>query len=132
MFRVLSGIDLVSLDRLDGLKPEIRERFIKRALTPREIEDAAGQQNSIMGKVAAKEAVAKALGCGIAAAGWQSIEILSNENGAPYLVLHGAALQSARQNQIFSWSVSITHEHTHAAAVAIALGGIPESEIQQG
>ena len=110
MFRVLSGIDLVSLDRLDGLKPEIRERFIKRALTPREMEDAAG----------------------IAAAGWQSIEILSKESGAPYVVLHGAALQSARQNQIFSWSVSITHEHTHAAAVAIALGGIPESEIQQG
>jgi holo-[acyl-carrier protein] synthase len=132
MFRVLSGIDLISLDRLDGLRPEIRERFIKRVCTTREIEDADGQQTSILGKVAAKEAVSKALECGIAAVGWKSIEILSKENGAPYIVLHGSALQAAEQLGIFSWSISITHERTHAAAAAIALSEIAGTDIQQG
>ncbi len=132
MIRVLSGIDLVSLDRLDGMRQEIRERFIKRALTQREIEDADGKQNSIMGKIAAKEAVFKALECGIAAAGWQSIEILSKENGAPFVVLHAAASQAASEKGVVSWSISITHERTHAAAVAIALCEIPNEGSQQG
>jgi len=132
MIRVYSGIDLVSLDRLDGLQPEIRERFIRRALTVREIEDSGGLPNSILGKIAAKEAVSKALECGISAVGWQSIEILSRENGAPYLVLHAAANQAALEKGIFSWSISITHERTHAAAVAIALGGSLDTESQKG
>jgi holo-[acyl-carrier protein] synthase len=132
MVRVYSGIDLVSLDRLDGLRPEIRERFIRRVLTPCEIEDSGGRLHSILSKIAAKEAVSKALECGISAVGWQSIEILSRENGAPYLVLHAAASRAAAEKGIFSWSISITHERTHAAAVAIALGETPETKIQQG
>ncbi|HPC05224.1 MAG TPA: holo-ACP synthase [Anaerolineaceae bacterium] len=132
MLKVYSGIDLVSLNRLDGLKLEIRERFIRRALTVREIEDSGGLPNSILGKIAAKEAVSKALECGISAVGWQSIEILSRENGAPYLVLHASANQAALEKGIFSWSISITHERTHAAAVAIALGGSLDTESPKG
>ncbi len=132
MVKIYSGIDLVSLDRLEGLQPEIRARFIQRALTAREIEDSGGLTSSILGKVAAKEAVFKALECGISALGWQSIEILSRENGAPYLVLHAAARKAADEKRITSWSISITHERTHAAALAIALAETPDTKTQQG
>jgi holo-[acyl-carrier protein] synthase len=42
------------------------------------------------GRFAAKEAVAKALGCGIGDVAWKEIEILGDEQNAPVLVVwHG-------------------------------------------
>lgn len=125
MVTLHSGIDLVDITRLEGLKPEIRIRFIKRVFTPGEQEEADQHLNRLMGKFAVKEAVAKALGCGIGLIGWQSIEVLSRENGAPYIILHDKAKAYEHEAGITSWSISITHEGKYAAAVAIALGEDP-------
>lgn len=126
MIKIYSGIDLVALNRMDKLSPEIHNRFLQRVFTSQELEDAAGQQNSLMGKIAAKEAVSKALGCGIWAIGWQSVEILNQVTGAPTLHLHSTAKEFSEALGIWTWSISITHEKTHAAAVAIGLGELPE------
>ena len=52
---------------------------------------------SLAGRFAAKEAVAKALGCGIGDVSWKEIEILGDEQNAPVLTLHGAAENKAKE-----------------------------------
>jgi holo-[acyl-carrier protein] synthase len=122
MVTLHSGIDLVDITRLENLKPEIRTRFINRVFTSGEQDEAGENLNRLMGKFAVKEAVAKALGCGIGLIGWQSIEVLTRENGAPYVCLRDKAKTYECEAGITSWSISITHEGKYAAATAIALG----------
>jgi holo-[acyl-carrier protein] synthase len=117
-----TGIDLIELERLEQLDEVVRARFLQRVFTPQELEDAAGRLSTLSGRFAAKEAAAKALGCGIGAVSWREIEILRGLAGEPVLKLHGAAAELAARQGIDQWSVSITHNRTTAAAVVVALG----------
>ncbi len=128
MVTLHSGIDLVDITRLEDLKPGIRIRFLRRVFPPAELEEAGENLSSLMGKFAVKEAVAKALGCGIGVIGWQSIEVLTRENGAPYVYLRDKAKTYECEAGITSWSISITHEGKYAAATAIALGEVSSSQ----
>lgn len=119
---IRAGIDLVRVERLAGLDPAIRARFIRRVFTPAEQAQTDGRDESLAGLFAAKEAVSKALGCGIGQISWQEIEILRESSGEPRLILHGAAKTLADQKGLLQWSVSITHEGGMAAAVAVAAG----------
>ena len=89
------GTDLIRESRLQGSLDRHGERFARRILT--EAERLLWQQrrcsvNFLAKQYAAKEALAKALGTGIAkGVGFQQLEVLRNEQGAPYAVLHGAA-----------------------------------------
>ncbi|HZU86153.1 MAG TPA: 4'-phosphopantetheinyl transferase superfamily protein, partial [Anaerolineaceae bacterium] len=74
--RLSTGVDIILISRLAEMKPEIQERFLKRVFTAQELLELGGAQQSLAGRFAAKEAVAKALGCGIGPLGWQSIEVL--------------------------------------------------------
>jgi holo-[acyl-carrier protein] synthase len=127
---LVSGLDLVEIYRISSLKTSIKERFIRRILTENErmkhLED-----RSIAGIFAAKEAAAKALGCGIGAISWQEIEILPDRLGAPKLVLPGKALQRALELGITNWSVSITHIAELAAAQVVGIGQGNESTNHQ-
>jgi holo-[acyl-carrier protein] synthase len=128
-----SGVDLVDVQRMTGLSPAIRERFLRRVYTPRErqiCQDADGQPSyeSLAGRFAAKEAVAKALGVGIGPVAWQEIEILAAPSGEPLLQLHGAALAAAQQQGLQTWSVSISHTRTQAVAMAVAMGSLAHAE----
>ena len=68
---------------------------------------------SAAGMFCAKEAVLKALSLGIIDAKLTDIEILHQENGAPYAVLHGSLAMEA------SMHISITHTEETASAIAI-------------
>ena len=122
MNQLRTGIDLIETDRLRGLSPEIRRRFIDRVYTDAEKAYCGDNEQHLAGRFAAKEAVAKALGCGIGEVGWQEIEILNDEFGCPILHLHGKAAERAEHMGLKVWSVSITHVKTYAAAVAAAAG----------
>lgn len=117
-----SGIDLVEINRFEALNPAIRERFLQRVFTENEIRDSGTSIASLAGRFAAKEAVAKALGCGIGPVAWREIEILQGEHGEPLLKLHGKALELAQQTGLHTWSISITHTTSVAAASAVAIG----------
>lgn len=121
MPEVRTGIDLVEIRRIAKQDPAIQARFRQRVFTPRELEEVGSSPASLAGRFAAKEAVAKALGCGIGALGWHSIEIQRGAQGEPVLVLSGKALESAQAQGLSGWSISITHTRTYAAAVAVAL-----------
>ena len=116
-----TGIDIVEVQRFRDLSPSIRERFFQRVLTAGEREAMAGQFERAAGFFAAKEALSKALGCGIGPISWQEIEILKNEQGKPELKLYGNALKIAVQAGISDWSLSISHTRQNAIAMVIGV-----------
>lgn len=123
-----TGIDLLDIDRLNSLAPAIRSRFMKRVFTDRELAQAKDAIASLAGLFCAKEAVSKALGCGIGAISWQEIEILSDTRGAPWVTLSGKAARLAEEMGLSTWSVSITHTRQVAAATVTAIGFTAENE----
>ncbi len=122
MMILRTGVDLVEIDRLDQLEPAIRERFLQRVFTVRELAECGGSSASLAGRFAVKEAVAKALGCGIGAIGWQSVEVQRGPQGEPLLLLHDKAETLAESLGLSQWSISISHSRTHVVAMAVGLG----------
>jgi fatty acid synthase subunit alpha len=101
------------------------ETFVKRNFTEHEqayCNKAASPQASYAGRWSAKEAVFKSLGVCSKGAGapLHDIEILSDDNGAPKVVLHGAALQAAKEVGVKNVNVSISHSDSQAIAVAVS------------
>jgi holo-[acyl-carrier protein] synthase len=127
MLALCTGIDLLEINRLDELDPAVRQRFLERVFTPAEQELSQGSSTFLAGRFAAKEAVAKALGCGIGAVGWKEIEILRGKMGEPLLRLSGKADQMGKDLGLLQWSLSISHTRAYAVAVAIALGEVKKS-----
>lgn len=119
---VRTGIDLVEIERLSKLRPEIRQRFLERVFTPRELAEVGGSDASLAGRFAVKEAVSKALGTGIGKLGWQHIEVARGLQGEPVLHLSGEAQAEAGRLGLSEWSISISHTRTHAVAIAVAVG----------
>ena len=132
------GVDIVKTERFENYaaanRKEIRQsegpvsrsetsdksesRFMQRVFTHREREYLSGKnEQSVAGIFAAKEAVAKALGTGFNGFAPSDIEILHDENGKPFVTLHGGAEKIANGVRTH---VSISHTHTDALAYAIA------------
>ncbi len=116
-----TGIDLIEISRIEEVIARHGKRYLERIYTPGEIEQCAGSNESLAGRFAAKEAVAKALGTGIGVVTWKEIEILGDDQNAPTLNLAGAAKTRSDELGISSWSVSISHSMSHAVAVAVAI-----------
>jgi holo-[acyl-carrier protein] synthase len=122
MMQLATGIDLLEIDRMRDAIASRGERFLKRVFTERELEANLHKVESLAGRFAAKEAVAKALGSGIGDVSWKEIEVLRDEMGAPQLILHGAAEQMAGDKGLTTWSLSISHDKCHALAVVVGIG----------
>ena len=121
MSAVFTGIDLVEISRFKKLNPAIRTRFFKRVFTQQELVYIQDQNQRAAGIFAAKEAAAKALGCGIGSVHWKDIEIVHTPEKQPNIMMHAKAKDLAAELDIINWSVSITHTKTTAAAVVIAI-----------
>ena len=117
---IFSGIDLVEIARFQNLNPAIRRRFFTRVFTANELEYINDIDQRAAGIFAAKEACAKALGCGIGSVRWVDIEITHTAENQPHILLHAGALDRSNEKQILTWSVSITHTRETAAAVVVA------------
>ncbi|MDZ4158907.1 MAG: holo-ACP synthase [Anaerolineaceae bacterium] len=130
MLNLRTGLDLLEIGRLERLNPAIRQRFLRRVFTAAELAEVGESQASLGGWLAAKEAVAKALGCGIGTVGWKEIELRCDPLGAPCLTLHGKAKRLAQDLGLVTWSISISHTASHAAAVAVAIGRIEENKLE--
>jgi len=122
MPEIVTGIDLIEIERFKSAIDRHGDRLLNKVFTPRELSDVGGKPASLAARFAAKEAVAKSLGTGIGPIGWQEIEILRADTGQPTLQLTGAAAQLALQHGLSNWSISLSHSQTHAVAVAVAIG----------
>ncbi len=120
--KLATGIDLIEIERVADAIARNGERFLQRVYTPRELVDCAGRAESLAARWAAKEATAKALGCGIGDVGFQEIEVQREESGAPSLHLYGAAARMAAERGLATWSVSLSHSQSHAIALVVAIG----------
>ena len=125
------GIDVIDIGRIEELMSR-GEDFLSGWFTIRELSALEARSNQLRvvgGRVAAKEAVAKALASGFAGeVSWQDIEILATDAGAPTVELSGGALELARSLGVTKWVVSISHARTVAVASAIAVGSATPSQ----
>ena len=117
-----TGVDLIEIDRVAEVIARHGKRYLERIYTFAELEQCGKRTESLAGRFAAKEAVAKALGCGIGDVGWKEIEILGDEQNAPMLILHGGAELKANELGLATWSVSLSHSMSHAVAFVVAIG----------
>ena len=98
------------------------QRFLDRFFTPQEQSYCEGRATSLAGRFAVKEAVGKALGTGIGDIHWKDVEVLTNERGAPELVLHERAKDLAAQLGLTEWAISLSHTETQAIGFVVAMG----------
>jgi len=117
------GIDLVSIDRLRGVLDRYGARFVERILTAEEraycerYVDAAPQ---VASRFAAKEAVLKALGTGLARGiRWQDVEVRREGQGPPRIRLSARAAELAAELQVDRIHLSLSHDHGAAVAMVI-------------
>jgi holo-[acyl-carrier protein] synthase len=122
MPEIVTGIDLIEIERFQSAIDRHGDRLLKKIFTPLELSDVGDKPASLAARFAAKEAVAKSLGTGIGPIGWQEIEIIRADTGQPILQLAGAAAQLASQLGLSNWSISLSHTRTYAVAVAAAIG----------
>ncbi len=119
---IVNGVDMEEVDRIGQLTSPIRTRFIERIFTPAERTIKPMRDDHVTGIFCAKEAVVKALGCGIGMVSWHDVQILADDHGKPIIQLSGKAAEIAASQGIQSWSVSISHTRTHAIAMVVGLG----------
>jgi holo-[acyl-carrier protein] synthase len=120
------GTDLVDIARVKKImESSTADRFAARILTAAELEMAAKRQGRLVeflaGRFAAKEAVTKALGCGIGKlVTLQDVEVLPDELGKPICrVAERALLRLALLTDRTIIHLSITHTESMAMAYAI-------------
>ena len=118
------GTDIVEVARIERALKRFGEMFRDRVFSLREQEIFASHSAPgphCAGRWAAKEAVAKALGCGIGAeCAFNEVEILNDaETGVPRVELHGAAAATLARGGGGRILISISHERSYATAMAI-------------
>lgn len=122
MTKLETGIDLIEIERIAKAIDAHGSRFLARIYTTKELSLFGRNIPSLAARFAGKEAVAKALGCGIGDILWVEIEILRGPNGQPELHLHGSAKRIAEEQGLTIWSISLSHSMEMAIALVTALG----------
>ncbi|MDQ7793494.1 MAG: holo-ACP synthase [bacterium] len=117
------GFDMVEIGRVDAAIRRWERRFLDRLYTVEEQACCRGQASSLAGRLAAKEAVLKAMGTGLRFGNWREIAVTGDALGAPRVTISGRLAEEARCRGIEGFLVSITHTGDLAAAVALARGG---------
>jgi holo-[acyl-carrier protein] synthase len=118
------GVDLVEIERVRRMIAEKGAHVFDRLLTPEEARYCRSRRDpseSVAARLAAKEAVYKALQGSPAARGigWREIEVVRDEDGRPEVALAGLAAERALALGVQRVMVSLSH--THQAAVAVAV-----------
>jgi len=109
------GTDIIQISILERSLEKFGDRFKEKYLTSSEIAKTK-KIESLAGLWAAKEAVAKALGCGIGKdLSFHDIYISKDSRGAPRFSLSSKAQE---KHQIQESSLSISHDGGFAIAVA--------------
>ncbi len=115
------GVDVVDVERMK-FALERTPRIRQRLFTEQEItycEKFRFAERHYAGRWAAKEAVTKALGCGLIQ--WNGVEVLRLPRQAPTVRIFGkierfAEMVGVRQDELY---ISITHSELSAVAVCI-------------
>lgn len=108
------GTDIVAIDRVDKALKKFGDRYKDRFLTQNE-QKLSSKVESIAGYWASKEAISKALGCGIGnELRFDDIEIYKDSKNAPHFRLKERSKFKIKQS-----SLSISHDGGFAIAVVV-------------
>lgn len=123
---VAHGVDLVWTARIAEMLRDHGQKFLDRCFTTGEQAYCAAnplrQTEHLAARFAAKEAVLKALGTGLAdGINWTDVEVVRQASGRPEIVLHAKAAEAAARLSIRTWLVSLSHIDKVALASVIAL-----------
>jgi len=114
------GNDITECARIGQVLEKHGDAFLDHLLTDAEKQESGGRLSYYAGRWAAKEAISKALGCGIGEhCAFTDMEILDNEAGKPEVKLSGAAEATAKQLKVNRIHLSISHERSYAIATAV-------------
>ena len=117
------GTDLVLLSRIEAVMERQGERFAQRILTPAELQRFRSHSQParyLAKRYAAKEAILKALGTGLAKGmSWQHMQIDNDAQGAPFVTLSGVARQRLQQGGGGRMLLSLSDEREQALAFAL-------------
>ena len=118
------GIDLTPIDRIERVLGRYDGRFQERVFTGDErvyCMARARPAEHFAARFAAKEALLKALGVppGLQ---WHELEVVSEPERPPRLVIRGAALRAATAMGVKRLHLSLTHAGGQAAAVVVLEG----------
>jgi holo-[acyl-carrier protein] synthase len=120
------GTDLVHVPRLEQVMAR-HPGFVRRVYTPTEIaycEEHREPGPRYAARFAAKEAVLKALGTGLARGmRWQDVEIVAGPAREPRVVLHGVVAETARRQGVHVVQISLSHAGEYALACAVTDAG---------
>jgi holo-[acyl-carrier protein] synthase len=101
------GIDIVDVARIGKLRTLYGHKFLSKVFTEGEIAYSTGKaraDESFAARFAAKEAFMKSQGLRLP---WKDIEIVSGDNGKPYIIYNGRRFDD----------VSLAHERSFAVAM---------------
>jgi len=112
------GTDIIEIKRIE--KAMKIDRFRKKVFTEAELLliEKKGV-HSAAANFAGKEAIAKALGTGIRGFRMVDIEILRNDLGAPYVLLHNKAKELADNYNATDIRISLSHCKSYAVAFVV-------------
>ena len=117
------GTDLVLVSRIQAVLGRQGERFAARILTPAELQRFSSHSQPVRylaKRYAAKEAILKALGTGLAKGmSWQHMQIDNDAQGAPRVTLSGTALERLQQGGGGRMLLSLSDEREQALAFAL-------------
>jgi holo-[acyl-carrier protein] synthase len=119
------GTDIIEIERLKRASERSSDRLLEKIFTPgeRNFCDARKDRFSCYAaRFAAKEAVLKALGTGMAGCGLADVEVIRTHSGRPEIILHGAAAEIAKNKGITAVLISLSHNREQAVAFAVAEG----------
>lgn len=122
------GVDLIEIERIRRALARHGTDFRERCFTEGERAYCDSKPNPAQhyaGRFAAKEAVGKALGCGVYFT-WKEIEVVGRPK--PGIRLSGRTLAWAERVEAGTIELSMTHSRELAAAIAVVL---PRSETEQ-
>jgi holo-[acyl-carrier protein] synthase len=115
------GVDAVHIPTWAAILAKTGPTLGHRVYTDQELGFADGRADRLATRLAAKEAVLKALGTGIRGIGLHEVEVISLPEGVPTVVLHGAASERHGELALGPVTISLCHEEDMAYAVALAL-----------
>jgi len=119
------GTDIIDTRRIKKTITNFGNKFKKKCFLSSEIkrsEETINNVNSYAKRYAAKEACAKALGTGLTKdVFWKDIEIINNEAGKPFIILHNRALSILKNlsKKNCNIEVSLSDEKNYAIANVI-------------
>ena len=117
------GVDIIEIERIKKSLDEL-DSFRSRVFTDKEISYCEGRNKakyeSYAARFAAKEAVLKALGTGLAEGiEWKHIEISNDDRGKPYVFLTKRALEIYNEMNAKSIDISLSHCSAYAVAYVV-------------